>query len=107
MPRRPRTRHLEPVPWIVCPICGFHAWTQAAVGRPRLTCSDECRQEAYRRRRRARLAAQDPGTHAASPDSPAGAGARAPPAALGLWKVPARGQPEQIAAAPHLGITVR
>ncbi len=63
MPRRPRTRHLEPAgPWIVCPICGFHAWIQAAVGRPRLTCSDECRQEAYRRRRRDRQAEPGSGT---------------------------------------------
>jgi predicted nucleic acid-binding Zn ribbon protein len=60
MPRRPRIRHLEPAPWIVCPICGFYAWTQAAVGRPRLTCSDECRQEAFRRRQRARHLDQQP-----------------------------------------------
>lgn len=58
---RERMEATEPAPWIVCPICGFHEWTQAAVGRPRLTCSDECRQEAYSRRR-ARPAGPDPGT---------------------------------------------
>ncbi len=26
---------LEAAPWIVCPICGFHTWPQAEVGRPR------------------------------------------------------------------------
>jgi hypothetical protein len=107
MPRRPRTRHLDPAPWIVCPVCGFHTWTQAAVGRPRLTCSDECRQEAYRRRCRARQVQRDADPNAVTddpePGSPAGAGARAPPAAHGLWKVPARGQPGQIAATLRLG----
>jgi hypothetical protein len=53
MPRLPRTRHLEEGIWKVCPECGLRAWVDEACGRPRRTCSDACRQAAYRKRRRA------------------------------------------------------
>lgn len=44
-----------------CPVCGTHV-TTASTGRPRVYCSDACRQKNNRRRQRVSLRDADPVT---------------------------------------------
>jgi len=89
MPKSPRSRHLENHPWMVCPECKLHCWTDQEVGRPRRFCSNACRQAAYRRG----ASGQQPRPLRTQPSSP-------PSDEGGLFRPPSSSAPGRAHAEP-------